>query len=239
MSFFIKRFFKRSTAKIFFGLLVFFFMVGLMSFFILDKNYFIIIINNFLLLFFILFAEEFRNIFYIFGNRAENLFNRISNKLTKNSNGANSYYLDMLVRTAFKLTEQGTGALMCIERDISLDSIKADAIHIKGKISAELLLSIFNKHSPTHDGAVIIKNDLIEAAGCILPLTKREQVNKAYGTRHRAAMGVTEQTDAIVILVSEERKTVHVVTEGVVSSALDRSHLLQILEDHLNNRIES
>jgi diadenylate cyclase len=214
-------------------------MVGLMSFFILDKNYFVIIINNFLLLFFILFAEEFRNIFYIFGNKVENIFNRISNKLGKNANGSNSYFLDMLVKTAFKLTEQETGALICIERDISLDSIKADAIKINGIISSELLMSIFNKHSPTHDGAVIVKNETIEAAGCILPLTKREQVSKSYGTRHRAAMGITEQTDAIVILVSEERKTVHVVSEGIVSSALDRSHLLQLLEDHLNNRIEN
>ena len=237
MALLIRKFFKRSTAKIFFGLLVFFFIVGLMSFFILDKNYFIIIINNFLLLFFILFAEEFRNIFYIFGNRVESVLNRISNKLSKNTGGANSFYLDMLVKTAFKLTEEGTGALMCIERDISLDSIKADAIKIQGVISSELLMSIFNKHSPAHDGAVIIKNDILEAAGCILPLTKSEQVKKSYGTRHRAAMGLTEQTDAIVILVSEERKTVHLVIDGVVSSALDKSHLLQVLENHLNNRV--
>ena len=101
-----------------------------------------------------------------------------------------------------------------IQRETGLRSYKENGTQLKAEVSTPLLLSIFNPGSPMHDGAVILQNTLVEAAGCILPLTESQMVLPEMGTRHRAALGITEESDAVVVVVSEERGTISTAENG-------------------------
>ena len=111
-----------------------------------------------------------------------------------------------------------------IQRETGLRSYKDQGTQIRAEVSTQLLLSIFSPSSPLHDGAVIVQNDLIDSAACILPLTDSKMVDPEMGTRHRAALGITEETDAIVILISEERSQV---------SIAENSHFVEIDMDDI------
>ncbi len=113
-----------------------------------------------------------------------------------------------------ELKQRGWGALIVIQRETGLRSYKETGTNIKAEVSSPLLLSIFNPTSPLHDGAVIIQNDILDAAGCILPLTESSMVDPEMGTRHRAALGISEETDAIVVVVSEEKQRVSMADNG-------------------------
>ncbi|MCK5332049.1 MAG: diadenylate cyclase CdaA [Candidatus Marinimicrobia bacterium] len=113
-----------------------------------------------------------------------------------------------------ELKQRGWGALIVIQRETGLRSYKETGTNIKAEVSTPLLLSIFNPTSPLHDGAVIIQNDILDAAGCILPLTESSMVDPEMGTRHRAALGISEETDAIVVVVSEEKRRVSMADNG-------------------------
>ena len=105
---------------------------------------------------------------------------------------------------------------------------------MKAEVSAQLLLSIFNPNAPLHDGAVILQNTLIEAAGCILPLTESSMVFPEMGTRHRAALGITEESDAVVVVVSEERGNISVAENGrFVFLDMDEMKLRRYLNESL------
>ena len=108
-----------------------------------------------------------------------------------------------IVDASVNLQERGWGGLMVIQRETGLRSYKEQGTQLKAEVTAPLLVSIFNPSSPLHDGAVIIQNDLIDAAACILPLTESKMIDPDMGTRHRAALGISEETDAIVVLISE------------------------------------
>ena len=111
---------------------------------------------------------------------------------------------------------------------------KETGTSIKGEVTSGLLLSIFNPGSPLHDGAVILQNTLVEAAGCILPLTESEMITPDMGTRHRAALGLTEETDAIVIVVSEERGAIAAAEDGrFVNLDMDEMALRRFLNERL------
>lgn len=115
----------------------------------------------------------------------------------------------------FDLKNRGWGALMVIERTTGLKNVIETGELIQSRIKKEILISIFNPRSPLHDGAVIFKSDRIEAARCLLPLSEPEKIrNKNLGTRHRAGIGITEVSDAIAIIVSEERKKISVAEDG-------------------------
>ncbi|MBN2056601.1 diadenylate cyclase CdaA [bacterium] len=107
-----------------------------------------------------------------------------------------------------------TGALIVFERGNGLDNIKELSTTIDAEVTSELLRTVFFPHSPLHDGAVIIKDGRLAAAGCFLPLSKNPYLSPSYGTRHRAALGITEDTDAVVVIVSEETGTMSVVHGG-------------------------
>jgi len=98
-------------------------------------------------------------------------------------------------------------------------------IEIQSKMSSELLLSIFNPRSPLHDGAVIIKNEIIVAAKCLLPLSQNTRIESSLGTRHRAALGLSEQSDAIVLIVSEETGKISIAEDGVLTRGIDTESL--------------
>ena len=142
--------------------------------------------------------------------------------------------LEAVVEAALMLSEKKWGALIVIQRETGLRSYKEDGIQLKAEVSAPLLLSIFNPGSPMHDGAVILQNTLVEAAGCILPLTESQMVLPEMGTRHRAALGITEESDAIVVIISEERGTISTAESGRFTNLdLDEMALRRYLNERL------
>ena len=139
----------------------------------------------------------------------------------------------MKARGAQALAEQRTGALIVIERNIILTKYVELGTRLDSKVSKELLVAIFQNSSPIHDGAVIIQQGLLSSAGCFLPLTKKESLDPNLGTRHRAAIGLSEETDAIIIVVSEELGSTSLVMDGLISRRLDAKALRAELRELL------
>ena len=144
-----------------------------------------------------------------------------------------SKIIDAVVEASFTLRSKKWGGIIVLQKDSGLKTIKEAGTRMKAEVSAPLLVSIFNPESPLHDGAVIIQNDIIEAAQCILPLTESDQVDPDMGTRHRAALGISEETDVIVIVISEEKKRVSVAMNGVFNHNLDEPGLKGFLNKNL------
>ena len=142
--------------------------------------------------------------------------------------------LESIVEASLQMSEKKWGALIVIQRETGLRSYKEAGIQLKAEVSTPLLLSIFNPNSPMHDGAVILQNTLIEAAGCILPLTESQMISPEMGTRHRAALGITEESDALVVVISEERGTISIAEDGRFTSLdIDEMELRRYLNDRL------
>lgn len=141
----------------------------------------------------------------------------------------NSQIVDELVRTATILANRQLGALIIIQRNTDLTHYVTLGQKIDSVVSKDLLLSIFIPYSPLHDGAVLLEGTRLTYAGCILPLTKREDIAQQYGTRHRAAIGITEETDAVAIVVSEERGEISVTVGGNIIPNLDANTLKETL----------
>ncbi len=134
-----------------------------------------------------------------------------------------------LVEAVGSLSRQKIGALIVIEREIGLSEIVETGTPIGGKISSELLINIFYPNSPLHDGAVIIRKNRILGAGCLLPLTDNPNISKALGTRHRAGIGITEKSDSMAVIVSEETGDISVAEKGKIKRFLKAEELSQIL----------
>lgn len=113
-----------------------------------------------------------------------------------------------------RLSQSGIGAIIAVEREVALDEYVQSGSEMQAKVSADLLTTIFTPYSPLHDGAVIVRGDTIIGAGCILPLSQVALVDRSLGTRHRAALGLSEETDAIIVAVSEETSTISVASNG-------------------------
>lgn len=144
--------------------------------------------------------------------------------------------LEEVVKASFSLARRKIGALILLEGTASLD-VYCDAAHrLDANVSQELLQALFHPASPLHDGAVVIRKDRIESAGVFLPISLSKQVSRSFGTRHRAAIGVTEATDAICVVVSEERGTVAVVTHGEIVPVADLNDLRAILSEQLGRQ---
>jgi len=139
--------------------------------------------------------------------------------------------IDYIANAAEELSRQQIGALMVLEKETGLNEYIESGVKIGGNVSTELLINIFIPNTPLHDGAVIIRNDRILAAGCYLPLTENPNLSKELGTRHRAALGITEETDAVAIIVSEETGVISVAKEGKLSRYLDVKTLKNMLKD--------
>ena len=119
--------------------------------------------------------------------------------------------------------------MIVIERDDSLQSVLDSGTRIEADVTAELLVTLFVPHSPLHDGAAIIRGGKIAAAACILPLSQNPNLSKTYGTRHRAAVGITEETDALAIVVSEENHTISFAMAGKITPEIDAETLEEML----------
>lgn len=136
----------------------------------------------------------------------------------------------LLAKVAFLLSRSKLGALIVIEQQTGLKEFIESGTTLNAALSAELLLALFVPRSPLHDGAVIVRENVVEAAGCFLPLAEQSLAERHLGTRHRAALGLSEQTDAVVIVVSEESGAISVAREGKLTRAIEEeSRLVRIL----------
>lgn len=144
--------------------------------------------------------------------------------------------LDEIVKAVVTLSNRKIGALIAIERETTLGDFVEIGTLLDAKVSREILVSIFHPTSPIHDGAVVIKGNRIIAAGCFLPIIFRPDIDKTMGTRHRAGIGLTEETDAIVIIVSEETGNISMASEGKLEINLDMTALRTILTEIFTGR---
>lgn len=136
----------------------------------------------------------------------------------------------MLAKAAFLLSRNKYGALIVIEQQTGLKEFVESGTTLGAALSPELLLSLFVPRAPLHDGAVIVREGVVEAAGCFLPLAEQSLTERRLGTRHRAALGLSEQTDAVIVVVSEESGSISVAREGKLSRAIeDETRLFRVL----------
>lgn len=138
--------------------------------------------------------------------------------------------IDEVIKASVALSRKNIGALLVIERETGLKDYIESGSKIDAQVSSELLISIFMPTSPLHDGGVVISDGRIHSAGCVLPLTKNPYISKSLGTRHRAAIGASEETDAVIIVVSEETKEISIVQHGAITTDLDEKALRNRLD---------
>ncbi|KAB2953474.1 TIGR00159 family protein [Heliorestis acidaminivorans] len=151
-----------------------------------------------------------------------------------------SQLIGEIVRAVGILTKNKIGALIIFERQTGVNDVIETGTKIDGKVSAEFMVNIFIPNTPLHDGAVVIQGDRVAAAGCYLPLTDNTDLSKELGTRHRAGIGITEQSDAVSVIVSEETGTISIAVDGEINRFLDETSLSARLEELLqpkNNNI--
>ncbi|NUM59316.1 MAG: TIGR00159 family protein [Bdellovibrionaceae bacterium] len=145
------------------------------------------------------------------------------------SSAQETHIIEEIAKGLMFSAQRGYGALVVIEREIIVDYHIEVGTEIDSKVSAELIASIFHPHAPMHDGAVIIRSGKIYSAGNFLPLSKNPALDKNLGTRHRAAIGLTEETDALVLVVSEENKSIGIVQGGILKPNVDQNEIRQTL----------
>ncbi len=187
----------------------------------------------------IVFQQEVKRFLLMFGNKYKDLSDSLERFLARLS-GVEKRYLPVepILDAVKYFTDHRLGALIVIVRQNDLTSIVETGIRLDARLSAELLKNIFFKNSPLHDGAVIIKEDRIVAAACILPLTERNDLPQFLGLRHRAAIGITENTDAFVIVVSEERGEISYAEYGNIYINIDLEKLREVLENSFQATLE-
>jgi diadenylate cyclase len=134
-------------------------------------------------------------------------------------------YMQEVFKACEQLSKRRYGAIIVLERSTGMKNIIETGVMLEANVSQQLLLSVFNPRSPLHDGAVIIENDQISAAKCLLPLSQNPYIESSLGTRHRAAVGLSEQSDAIVIVVSEETGKISVAYKGMLNRNLTAAEL--------------
>lgn len=144
-------------------------------------------------------------------------------------------YVHEVIKACEHLSKRRSGAIIVLERSTGMRHIIETGVLLEANVSQQLLLSIFNPRSPLHDGAVIIENDQISAAKCLLPLSQNPYIESSLGTRHRAALGLSEQSDAIVIVVSEETGKISVAYRGTLNRNISPTELQSFIEEVLKS----
>ena len=178
----------------------------------------------------VLFQSEIRQALITFGNRVRVPFARRQ----RGQFGEGIY--DEIVLAATSLASTKTGALIVIERNIGFKSIVNGGVKLDAELSYDLIVSIFNPASPLHDGAVVVRGHRVAAASCFLPLSLNPRLSKDLGTRHRAALGITEDSDAVAIVVSEETGLISFVQGGQIKRALDATKLRAAIFQSIEGR---
>lgn len=144
-----------------------------------------------------------------------------------------THVIEEIVKGIVGVAQKGYGALVVIERDISVDYHIESGTEMDSRVSAEIIESVFHPTSPVHDGAMVVRNSRILSVGCFLPLSKNPILDRNLGTRHRAALGLTEETDALVLVVSEESRSVGLVHAGQLTPNVDGVVLRRTLYEFL------
>jgi len=180
--------------------------------------------SSFIIILIIIFQDDIRHVLSTMGRRKFFIGQDTSTSLL---------ILDEISRAASALAAKRIGALIVIERQIILSRYVDIGVQLDARVSKELLMSIFHPSSPIHDGAVILQRGRIAAAGCFLPLTRDESLDPNLGTRHRAALGISQETDALVIVVSEEGASVAMVENGRITRKPDGKSLRDELSSSL------
>lgn len=147
--------------------------------------------------------------------------------------------IDEMAKSVTVLSKNKIGALIVLERETGLNDYLETGLKVDGLVSSEFLINIFIPNTPMHDGAVIIRGNRVMAAGCLLPLTEDRSLSKELGTRHRAAIGISEQTDCVVVIVSEETGTISIAQSGRLLRFLDSESLKQKLTPMFVNKHSS
>lgn len=171
----------------------------------------------------VLFQTEIRQALITFGNRFRLPFTRRH----RGQFGEGVY--DEIILAATSLASTRTGALIVIERNVGLKNVIDGGVKLNAELTYDLIVTIFNPTTPLHDGAVIVCGHRIAAAACFLPLTLNPRLSKDLGTRHRAAIGITEDTDAVAVVVSEETGLISFVQDGHIKRALDANKLRELI----------
>src|SRR2546422_497006 len=183
----------------------------------------------------VLFQTEIRQALINFGNRFRLPFAR------RHHGQFGEGVYDEIVLAATTLASLKTGALIVIERNVGLKNVTDGGVKLDAELSYDLLVSIFNPTTPLHDGAVVVRRHRVAAASCFLPLTLNPRLSKDLGTRHRAAIGVTEDTDAVAVVVSEETSLISFVEAGQSNRGLEarklRAAILQAIEGPSENKL--
>ena len=184
----------------------------------------------------IVFQQEIRKFLLLLGSssfannktfwRRFNLFFKIKNEQTK-------LKIDDFIEACKKLKKNKTGAIFVFERNNNLDFIKEDGDMINAELSLPIIESIFYKNSPLHDGAVIVVGNMIVASRVTLPISKNRKINKSLGLRHKAGIGVTEETDAVSIVISEEKGTISYIKSGKIINYKNLSDLRNLISNDL------
>ena len=174
----------------------------------------------------IVFQPELRRILEHIGN------NKLLKPVNFEESRSNANVIEEIVKATYSLAGKKIGALMVLERKTGLRDIIETGISLNSNISYELLMNIFIPNTPLHDGAVVISNDHIIAASCFLPLTDNKQISMELGTRHRAGIGISEKSDAIVIVVSEETGYVSICEKSKINRNVSKEYLLNYLVEN-------
>jgi diadenylate cyclase len=180
-------------------------------------------IANFLLIIVIIFHPDIRRVLATLGRGA---------RLISSAPPHSSKIIEEVIKAVKAMAEKKIGGIIVLEGNTRLDEHLDVGVKMDADVSKELLLSIFSPQSPLHDGAVVIRDEKISMASCFLPLTKNPQLEKTFGSRHRAGIGITEETDAIAIVVSEERGIISLAKGGMLMMELDENGLRKEISAH-------
>ena len=185
----------------------------------------------------VLFQPEIRRFLQMIGNKGLKRRHWILRKLfSARDNKAQNYeHIAPLVRACLDMAASKTGALILIEHESDLAPIAETGVQVDANVTSPLLKNLFFKNSPLHDGAVIIKDGRIQAAKCILPSTQNGNVPLSFGMRHRAALGASEQTDAVIVVVSEETGMISVARNGEIKTCVEPAKLKDEIMSHFDN----
>ncbi|MBO5497312.1 MAG: diadenylate cyclase CdaA [Oscillospiraceae bacterium] len=173
----------------------------------------------------------------LFQPELRRLLERVGSSFNRKHNAVGTVMdatIEQTVQACSDMSASRTGALIVFERKISLGPVIATGTVINADANAELIKNLFFNKAPLHDGAVIIRDARVEAAGCTLPLTQAMNLSKDLGMRHKAGLGMSEQSDAVVVIVSEESGAISVALEGMLKRHLSEEELKKVLTDNLN-----
>jgi uncharacterized protein (TIGR00159 family) len=189
------------------------------------------ILNNFvasiLLVIVVVFQNDIRRVLFALGR---------SPFLSKITYVEETLFYDELVNACVAMSTRRVGALIVVEREAGLDEFVEIGVKLDAEVNAELVVSLFQPQSPLHDGALIIKEGRIRAGSCVLPLTMKEGIDKGLGTRHRAAIGITEVSDSIAVVVSEETGKISYAVRGDIVRPVNGEELKKALKELLGAR---